>query len=221
MNTVKGIALALSSALVALPMAASAYDAGDVLIKFGAASVNPESESNDIDQLAGESVSVDNNVQLGVSGTYMFSEYLGVELLAATPFSHDITGEGSVIGGAEIGSVKHLPPTLSAQYYFLGSQDSFKPYVGVGLNYTVFFSEDIGAGSQGLGYDDIELDDSFGLAAQIGLDYQFNDNWMVNASAMYADINTTATLKGDGVANLTVDYDIDPMVYRLNVGYKF
>ena len=110
MNTVKGIALALSSALVALPMAASAYDAGDVLIKFGAASVNPESESNDIDQLAGESVSVDSNVQLGVSGTYMFSEYLGVELLAATPFSHDITGEGSVIGGADIGSIKHLPP---------------------------------------------------------------------------------------------------------------
>ena len=125
------------------------------------------------------------------------------------------------MGGADIATIKHLPPTLSAQYYFLGSQNSFKPYVGAGLNYTVFFDEDAGAGARGLGYDDIDLDDSFGLAAQIGFDYQLNENWMLNASVMYADINTTATLKGDGVDNLTVDYDLDPMVYRLNAGYRF
>ena len=221
MKTVKGIALALSTTLVALPMAAFAYDQGDILIKFGAASVDPKSDSDDIDQVAGASVSADDNVQIGISATYMFSDKLGLELLAATPFSHDITGEGTAVGGADIATIKHLPPTLSAQYYFLGSQNSFKPYVGAGLNYTVFFDEDAGAGARGLGYDDIDLDDSFGLAAQIGFDYQLNENWMLNASVMYADINTTATLKGDGVDTLTVDYDLDPMVYRLNAGYRF
>lgn len=221
MKSVKGIVLAISSALLVLPMAVSAYDAGDKLVKFGAASVNPESVSSDIDQIAGEAVTADDEVQFGISGTYMLSDKVGVELLAATPFSHDITATGGTLDGADIGSVKHLPPTLSAQYYFLGSQNNFKPYVGAGLNYTVFFSEDIGSGAAGLGYSDIELDDSFGLSAQIGFDYQVNNKWMINASAMYADIGTTATLTGAGQTTLTVDYDLDPVVYRLNAGYKF
>jgi outer membrane protein len=221
MNTVKGIVLAISAALLAVPMAASAYNAGDKLVKFGAASVNPESLSDDIDQAPGEAVTADDEVQFGISGTYMLSSKVGVELLAASPFSHDITAKGGALDGADIGSIKHLPPTLSAQYYFLGSQSKFKPYVGAGLTYTTFFSEDIGSGAKGLGYDDIELDDSFGLSAQIGFDYQVSDKWLLNASAMYADIDTTATLKGDDVANLTVDYDLDPVVYRLNLGYKF
>lgn len=221
MHTVKGVALALSTTLFALPVAVFAYDQGDILVKFGVASVDPQSDSDDIDQVAGASVSADDNMQLGISGTYMFSDKLGLELLAATPFSHDITGQGSVVDGADIATIKHLPPTLSVQYYFLGSQNGFKPYVGAGLNYTVFFDEDAGAGARGLGYDDVDLDDSFGLAAQIGFDYQINDRWMLNASVMYADINTTATLKGDGVDDLTVDYELDPMVYRLNAGYRF
>ena len=221
MNTVKGIVLAISAALLAVPMAASAYNAGDKLVKFGAASVNPESLSDDIDQIPGEAVTADDEVQFGISGTYMLSSKVGVELLAASPFSHELTAKGGTLDGAEIGSVKHLPPTLSAQYYFLGSQSKFKPYVGAGLTYTTFFSEDIGSGAKGLGYNDIELDDSFGLSAQIGFDYQVSDKWLLNASAMYADIDTTATLKGASVSNLTVDYDLDPIVYRLNVGYKF
>ena len=221
MNTVKGIVLAISAALLAVPMAASAYNAGDKLVKFGAASVNPESLSDDIDQIPGEAVTADDEVQFGISGTYMLSSKVGVELLAASPFSHELTAKGGTLDGAEIGSVKHLPPTLSAQYYFLGSQSKFKPYVGAGLTYTTFFSEDIGSGAKGLGYNDIELDDSFGLSAQIGFDYQVSDKWLLNASALYADIDTTATLKGASVSNLTVDYDLDPIVYRLNVGYKF
>lgn len=220
MNTVKGIVLAVSSALFVLPMAASAYDKGDILVKFGAASVSPESTSDDIDGFIGASVGADDEVQLGVSGTYMVSDRLGLELLAATPFSHDITGK-DLLDGADIGSIKHLPPTLSAQYYFMGSKSKFKPYVGVGVNYTVFFDEETGTDAEGLGYSDLDLDDSIGLAAQVGFDYQLNNKWMLNASAMYAKIDTTATLSGDGMPDMTVDYDLDPMVYRLNVGFTF
>lgn len=219
MNTVKGIVLAISAALLALPMTASAYNAGDKLVKFGAASVNPESTSDGLDQNANAMVSADDEVQFGISGTYMVSDKLGIELLAASPFKHELTGKGD-LAGADIGTIKHLPPTLSAQYYFMGSQNNFKPYVGAGLNYTIFFSEDVGS-DLSANYSDLELDDSVGLTAQIGFDYQLNSKWMVNASAMYADIDTTATLKGSGVDTLTVDYDLDPVVYRLNVGYKF
>ncbi len=73
----------------------------------------------------------------------------------------------------------------------------------------------------GLGYTKIKLDNSLGLAAQVGVDYQINKKWFLNASAMYADISTEATLTGPGATTLNVDYDLDPMVYRVNVGYKF
>lgn len=221
MNTVKGIVLAVSSALFVLPMAASAYDKGDILVKFGAASVSPESTSDDIDGFIGASVGADDEVQLGVSGTYMVSDRLGLELLAATPFSHDLEGKG-LIPGADVGSIKHLPPTLSAQYYFMGSKSKFKPYVGAGVNYTIFFDEEVGSSLDSL-YDDLELDDSVGLSAQVGFDYQFNKKWILNASAMYIDIDTTATLSSDdpSTPDMTVDYDLDPMVYRLNVGFTF
>ena len=215
MNTVKGIVLAVSSALFVLPMAASAYDKGDILVKFGAASVSPASSSDEISPDL--SVTADDEVQLGISGTYMVSDKLGLELLAATPFSHELTFKGT---SAKVGSIKHLPPTLSAQYYFMGSKSKFKPYVGAGVNYTVFFDEEVGSAVSDA-YSDLDLDDSVGLSAQVGFDYQINNKWMLNASAMYIDINTTATLSGDDIEDLEVDYDLDPMVYRLNVGFTF
>jgi outer membrane protein len=215
MNTVKGIVLAVSSALFVLPMAASAYDKGDIVVKFGAASVSPASSSDEISPDL--SVTADDEVQLGISGTYMVSDKLGLELLAATPFSHELTFKGT---SAKVGSIKHLPPTLSAQYYFMGSKSKFKPYVGAGVNYTVFFDEEVGSAVSDA-YSDLDLDDSVGLSAQVGFDYQINNKWMLNASAMYIDINTTATLSGDDIEDLEVDYDLDPMVYRLNVGFTF
>jgi outer membrane protein len=220
-NRVKTSALLISAGMLLLPSVSSAYEAGDILVKFGSATVNPEDKSSDIDQIAGEAVSADNNTQLGISGTYMINDKIGVEVLAATPFNHHVKAKGGTLNGADIGSLKHLPPTISAQYYFLGNTGKFQPYVGAGLNYTIFFGTNIGADAAGLGYDKLSLDNSFGLAAQVGVDYQINKNWLINASAMYADIDTTATLTGPGATTLTVDYDIDPMVYRLNVGYKF
>ncbi len=221
MKKVKILALAVSTVILVAPMAASAYEKGDLLLKFGAASVNPKSTSDDIVQIPGQPVSANDNVQVGLSGTYMLSSKLGIEVLAATPFNHDIEAKGGTLAGASVGTIKHLPPTVSAQYYFMGSSNKFKPYVGAGINYTIFFSEETGSDIEGLGYNDLKLDNSFGLAAQVGFDYQINQKWLLNASAMYADINTKATLSGDGVDNLEVNYDLDPMVYRINAVYKF
>ena len=218
---VNALVLAVSTAVLIAPMSASAYENGDLLLKFGAASVNPKSTSDDIAQIPGQAVSADSNVQVGLSGTYMLSNKLGIEVLAASPFNHAIEAKGGGLAGASIGTIKHLPPTISAQYYFMGSSQKFKPYVGAGVNYTIFFSEETGVDIEGLGYNKLKLDNSLGLAAQVGFDYQINEKWLLNASAMYADIDTKATLSGDGVDNLEVDYDLDPMVYRINAVYKF
>lgn len=120
-----------------------------------------------------------------------------------------------------------LSPTITANYYFASSSSAFQPYVGVGINYTLFFNEEFTSENQALGFSDLDLDDSLGFAAQIGLDYFVNDKWFVNASVRYIDISTDATFNLDN-AGLNLDnapgkvtVDVAPFVTTLSAGYKF
>ncbi|MOA51881.1 Outer membrane protein W precursor [compost metagenome] len=105
-------------------------------------------------------------------------------------------------------------------YYPLASQSAFQPYVGLGVNYTMFFQEDLSSYHSGLGFSNLELDDSIGLAAQIGADYMLTDRVMLNAQVRWIDIDTEATADL-GPNKVKVDVDIDPMVYMVGLGYKF
>ena len=138
----------------------------------------------------------------------MYTDNVGIELLAATPFNHDLTGTGGVT--TKVGKAKQLPPTLSLQYHF-NPAAKVKPYVGVGLNYTVFFSEKPIAPLTSL-----KLKNSFGLAAQLGVDVKMQNDWYFNASVRYINIETTAS------TNLgTVDVDINPWVFSIGFAKRF
>lgn len=106
------------------------------------------------------------------------------------------------------------------QYYFGEPQSKFRPYVGAGLNYTIFFDEGFNSTGKGAGLSDLKLDDSFGLAANVGVDYMINDQWFLNASAWYANIETEATYKAGGAKQKT-DVKINPWVFMISGGYKF
>lgn len=204
---------------------AMAYEAGDIILRAGVASVQPDEDSSALKldgvALAGTSAGVDNNEQLGLTGTYMLTSNIGVGLLAATPFEHDIKANG-LAGGIDAGSAKHLPPTFTLQYFPMDSASAFQPYVGIGVNYTVFFSEDVDSDLEAiLGKGDLEIDDSIGLAAQVGFDYAIDEHWLLNASVWYIDIDTDAEFKFDSGSRVKADVDIDPWVYMLGVGYKF
>lgn len=222
------LAAAIASVLALGSTNAMAYDAGDMIIRGGLASVMPNEESSGISvngtKMAGTSdVKVDDNTQVGVSFTYMMSPSFGIEVLAATPFSHDIT---AVVGTAKIdaGSTKHLPPTISAQYYPLGKGSAFQPYVGAGLNITVFFDEDVDGNLETALSETggkLSLDESVGLALQAGFDYSLNENWGVNAAVWYIDISTDAEFKFDSGNKVTSTVDIDPTVLMLGASYRF
>ncbi len=204
---------------------ALAYEAGDIILRAGIASVQPDEDSSalklDGTALAGTSAGVDNNEQLGLTGTYMLTSNLGVGLLAATPFEHDIKANG-LAGGIDAGSTKHLPPTLTLQYFPMDSASDFQPYVGIGINYTAFFDEKVDSELEGLlGNGDLELDDSIGLALEAGFDYAIDEHWVLNAAVWYIDIETDADFKFDSGSRVKADVDIDPWVYMLGVGYKF
>lgn len=195
----------IGAAVLAASSAASAYEAGDIIVRAGIASVQPNETmeaGSTLDTLNG---GLGNNEQLGITASYMLTDKLGLELLAATPFKHDITSNG-----AKIGETKHLPPTLSLQYYPMDNQSAVQPYVGVGVNYTTFFSEESTLGN-------LKLDDSWGLAAQAGVDYAVSDNVVLNAAVWYIDIDSDASLNGADIGTVA----LDPWVYMVGVGYKY
>lgn len=204
-----------------------AYEAGDFVVRVGATMVAPDESSDSVmvDALGGDtgmSVSVDDNTQLGLTLSYFISPRWAIELLAATPFEHTVSLENSALGLGDgaLADIKHLPPAVSLVFYLTDSNSSFQPYIGAGVNYTVFFDEEFNAGRETQGFSDLTLDESAGLAAQIGFDYLFNDNWLLNASVRYIDIATTAEFDVGGNPG-SVDVDINPWVYTLAVGFKF
>ncbi|MDM9650251.1 OmpW family outer membrane protein [Pseudomonas wenzhouensis] len=214
-----------TASLLALAIAspiAQAHQAGDIIVRAGAITVDPHEDSSNVKiggvKAAGTAATLDSDTQLGLNFAYMLTDQLGVELLAATPFSHDIGTKG--LGGLKLGSVKHLPPTLSLVYYPLDSKSAFQPYVGAGINYTWFFDDKLSSEAEGAGFRGLDLKDSWGWAAQIGADYMLTDNLMLNAQVRYIDIETKATTYA-GPTKVSVDVDVDPFVYMVGLGYKF
>lgn len=186
---------------------AVAHEAGSVIVRGGPIMVVPKASTNS-DTFKFD---VNSNAQLGLTATYMATENIGIELLAATPFSHEIT-----LGNKLVGKTKHLPPSLYAQYYFLNKDASARPYVGAGVNYTTFFSEKAILD----GVTDLKLKDSWGMAFNAGVDIKLADNLFLNTSVWYAKIKSKATFKL-GSDEHKVDVKLDPTVFFLGLGYRF
>lgn len=195
-----------------------AHDAGEFFVRLGVAQVSPDASS---DTVLGGGVDVDDSTGLGISGTWFMGSHLGLEVLGALPFEHDIVGSGA-LAGLDIGSTKHLPPTVSLQYYPL-SEGDFQLYLGIGINYTTFFStETSDALDTALGGNtDLSLDDSTGVAFQLGADWKLGNNFYLNAAIWKIDIETTADISVDGANAASVDVTIDPVVAMLGIGFAF
>lgn len=211
-----GVVLSLGS------MELFAHEEGDFILRVGAAHVSPNDESSNV-LSTDDGVTVESTTGLGFSGTWMLDRNWGFEVLAALPFEHDIEGKGS-LSGLPIGSTKHLPPTMSLQYYFDTEGDSVHPYFGVGVNYTYFFDEEASPELKtALGTDDVELslDNSVGLAVQLGADWKVGDDWFINTGVWYVDINTDADVIVNGATATTVEVEIDPWVAMVGFAWRF
>ena len=196
--------LVLAAATALTMTSAFAVPAGTWTVAAGAHYVDPKSDNGTLDN--GLSVDVDGDVRPTISGEYFIADNVGVELLAAIPFHHDITLTDA--NGNEVDAkTQHLPPTLSVQYHFDGDNlpMNLKPFVGVGVNYTTFFKERVYLGNG----NDLELDDSVGVAGHIGLDIPYAPTESFRIDARYMDIKTDASLNGSDLGEV----DISPWVY--------
>lgn len=194
--------LIAAAVLASLSPIVQAQDAGDWIFRIGLHSVQPKSDNHSL-------VNVDGSTNLTFNGTYMLTSSWGVEVLAALPFEHDI----NLNDGDRVATTKELPPTVSLQYHF-NPNGTVRPYAGLGLNYTLFFDEKASGALSGA---DLELDPSFGLAAQLGIDVALKNDWFVNADVRYLDIDTDAKVDGTSIGTV----EIDPYAIGLSIGKRF
>ena len=111
----------------------------------------------------------------------------------------------------DLGHVWLLPPTLNVQYHFYSGD--FKPYVGAGVNYTIFYGEDAGD-VVGMDYEN-----SVGFSFQAGIDYNLNDKWFLNLDVKQLLLSTDVTVNA-GEAVIPVEVDINPLIIGLGIGVK-
>ncbi|MFN3827891.1 MAG: OmpW/AlkL family protein [Micavibrio sp.] len=172
--------------------------------RFRAIGVIPD-ESSTVN--IGGDASVGNALTPEFDITYFFTDHISAELILVTA-QHQLDYTGNV----NLGDTMILPPTLTLQYHFMPDQ-ALSPYVGAGLNYSLFYNEKSGTGFTGL-----EVDGGVGYALQAGVDYWLNDNWGLNLDVKKIFLNVDAELNG---GSIRADVDLDPWVIGSGISYRF
>lgn len=209
----KSLVLATATALTMTT--AFAVPAGTWTLGAGVGFVDPKSDNGTVNAGGVDySVDVDDDTRPTITGEYFVADNVGIELLAALPFHHDITltdNDGNKIDA----KTQHLPPTLSLQYHFDGYNMpmNIKPFIGVGVNYTNFFKERIYLGNG----NDLDIDDSFGAAGHVGVDFPFSPTDAFRIDARYIDLKPDVELNGQDIGEV----DISPWVFGVSYVKSF
>lgn len=199
--------LLAAAALVALTAQAHAQTAGTspFQVRVRAVSIDPADKDS-----TGLGLKLSKKTIPEVDFTYYFTPNWATELILTYPQKHKLS-----VDGVKIGSVKHLPPTLTAQYHF-SPEGKIRPYVGVGVNYTRFSGVHFEPAVQAALSPSIKRN-SWGLAAQIGADVMIDRQWSVNFDVKKIKIDTTVYSANTSVGK----FKIDPLLLSVGVGYRF
>ena len=201
--TMKKTLLAVA-ALCAMTSGAAMAQQQDGKWQVRVRAVHLESDNGGAAGAAG--VSINDKVIPELDISYYFTPNFAAELILTYPQKHNVRSNGT-----KIGSLKHLPPTLLAQYHFTNF-GAFKPYVGAGINYTRFSDAKLNDGSK------IDMDkNSWGGALQVGFDYALDKNWSLNFDIKKVYIDTDVSLGGVNKGK----FKVDPLLVGVGVGYRF
>ena len=198
---------AMALALVGGAMLTSAAQAQDAPWLVRVRAVQLQSANKDS---TGLDLSINDKLIPEIDFSYFFTPQFAVELVLTYPQKQTIRS-----GGTDIGSLKHLPPTLTAQYHFTGL-GAFKPYVGAGLNYTHFSNVSFDPAVQATLQPTLSKN-SFGLAAQVGFDYEVAQNVYLNVDVKKVQIKTDVSSAGTKVGT----FKVDPWLLGVGIGRRF
>ena len=205
--------LALAAPFLAIMLMtdmAAAADQSPWQVRVRGIAVVPD-HSADISVIGGDA-HIDNDYVPELDITYFLSDHFALELILATT-SHDVTAIGTALGDVPLGNVNLLPPTLTAQYHF-NPHGKIRPYIGAGINWTMFFDHDPAGGA----VTDLHVSNSVGFALQAGVDIALDDNWMVNFDVKKIFLDANASVNGGAI---TADVNINPWIFGVGFGYRF
>ena len=213
MNIFSKFGLLAATAMIGFSSPAIANDLGDTWSKerfqIRVRAIDVVADGDGTVTQNGLKTDVNHAITPEVDVTYFFTNNIAAELIAATS-EHEVDA-----GAFNLGEAWILPPTLTLQYHFT-PENKFSPYVGAGLNYSIFYGE-----SDGTGFNNLDVDGGLGYAVQAGFDYWLNDNWGLNLDAKYVnlDIDVDVDL---GATHLDADdVDLDPFIIGAGVSYRF
>ena len=194
--------LFLGSMLFALMINAQTWQ-----VRLRGVSVQPN-EKSDVSAIGGD-VNISNSFIPELDFTYFFNKNVAAELILGTT-KHKVVDEKSALGDVDLGSVWLLPPTLTLQYHFYPTK-TLKPYVGAGLNYTIFYNAKPGQ------FNDISYDNKVGFALQGGVDYFLSDKYFLNLDVKKVFLKTDVEVNG----SIPAEVNIDPLLIGFGIGMKF
>lgn len=210
---------AIASIFAFTPPTVFAKDAGDIVVRLRGIGVVPDEggAANDGTTRIGGNTSLDDDVVPELDFSYFFTKHIAAELILGTS-KHSASVVNSTLGNVDLGTVRLLPPTLNLQYHFL-PDERFSPYVGVGVNYTIFFDKRGGQGNSAVRVNSIDYSNSFGYGFQVGMDWKIDDRWHLNADLKKLFLSTDINLNNGAVK--VNDADVDPWIIGFGVGYRF
>ncbi|MHC4168170.1 MAG: OmpW/AlkL family protein [Planctomycetota bacterium] len=173
--------------------------------------IEPDDDSSSITVIGGKA-EVDDSITGDVDFSYFFCSNVAAELTLAVS-EHDVKATNTLVGNIDLGDVKLLPPTLTLQYHFI-PDGKIRPYIGAGVNYTVFFDDDPGDARS------IDYDNAFGFALQAGVDIGINENWAINLDVKKIWLETDVSVKALATTVKT-DVDIDPWLFGIGLAYRW
>ena len=202
---------------------AQAQSAGQILWRVGVTHVATDSSSSNLTLApAGSQVTVGSATQVSGGITYMVTDNIAIDVPLSLPFKHQVNGAGSFLGGAgKIAETKALPITVLGQYRFGAPNTQFRPYLGAGVAYEMFFKErstallSAATGGTLSNPTTAKFDDKLTVALQAGVSANISPKWFVDANVIYAPLKTRGTLS----TGQTIDVKLNPTVLSFSIGY--
>ena len=202
------IAGAVCMMFCASSLCAAEEASGKWMIRARAIDIVPD-ESSSISAIGGHADFSDEIVP-ELDFSYFFNEHWAAELILATA-KHKAKAKGTALGTVDVGSAWVLPPTLTLQYHFTLWAGA-KPYLGAGVNYTIYYNEDPGSQAS------LKMDNDFGWALQAGVDIPVNGRWGWNIDVKKIFVDADADWNGGAIHG---DIDLDPWVFGTGISYRF
>ncbi|RWX79137.1 OmpW family protein [Neorhizobium lilium] len=169
-------------------------------------------DSGSVTGVPGSDLSYSDTVVPELDISYYFTDNIAAELILGTTYAN-IKEDGVL--GIPVGKTWLLPPTVTLQYHFTDF-GAFKPYVGAGVNYSLFYNQ-----SEKAGFHNLDLDNHFGIALQAGFDYMIDQHWGVNFDVKKIFLKTSWSADHDVLGPLSGKAKLDPWLIGTGVTYRF